>query len=98
MIFSTHIHYLSYEYCHQLKVFQIFRLIGSIPGPIIFGFIIDRSCVLESGNCLVYDNKNMSIYMMSVTLVAKCLGLIFIILTLISSKWCKIKDEEDVNR
>lgn len=87
------------KYVHQLKVFfKFFRLIGSIPGPIIFGFIIDRSCVLESGNCLVYDNKNMSIYMMSVTLVAKCLGLIFIILTLISSKWCKIKDEEDVNR
>ena len=70
-----------------------FRLIGSIPGPIIFGKIIDLSCVLESGSCLVYDNRNMSIYMMGVTLVAKCMGLLFIVLTLISSKWCKLKDE-----
>jgi len=36
--------------------------------------------------------------MMSVTLVAKSMGLLFIVLTLISSKWCKVKDEEEVNR
>ena len=75
---------------------SFYRLIGSIPGPMIFGQIIDQSCILskESGNCLVYNNYNMSIYMLSVTLGAKSMGLIFIILTLISSKSCKIKDEE----
>ena len=76
--------------------FRNFRLIGSIPGPIIFGYIIDQSCLLESGNCLAYNNRSMSIYMMGVTLAAKFLGLIFIILTLISSKWCKIKDEDAI--
>ena len=84
-------------YDHHIFIYlRHFRLIGSIPGPIIFGYIIDQSCVLESGNCLAYDNRNMSIYMMGVTLAAKFLGLIFIILTLHSSKWCKIKDEDEI--
>ena len=76
--------------------FRNFRLIGSIPGPIIFGYIIDQACVLErlNGNCLVYDNFSMSVYMLIASLVSKVLGLIFISLTLFSSRWCKIKEEK----
>ena len=70
------------------------RLIGSIPGPVIFGYIIDQACVLESegGNCLVYNNFSMSIYMLLASLISKVLGLFFISLTLFSSRWCKIKE------
>ena len=74
--------------------FLHFRLLGSIPGPVLFGFIIDQACVLSttSGNCLIYDNFSMSIYMMIASLISKCLGLLFISLTLISSRWCQIKE------
>ena len=45
----------------------ISKLIGSIPGPIIFGAITDNACILwktncagEEENCLLYDNEAFS--------------------------------------
>merc|ERR1719260_243547 len=40
----------------------ILRLIGSIPGPVLFGTFLDRACILwepscdEHGSCLLYNN------------------------------------------
>ena len=45
----------------------MFRVLGSIPGPIIFGAIFDSACVYwqyecgKRGNCWVYDNDNLSL-------------------------------------
>ncbi|XP_033640416.1 solute carrier organic anion transporter family member 4A1-like [Asterias rubens] len=45
----------------------MYRAAGTVPGPIIFGSIIDRSCVLwenscgDSRQCWLYDNTSMSI-------------------------------------
>lgn len=42
------------------------RIFGTIPAPLIFGFLIDDSCILwqescdDAGACLVYDNYSMS--------------------------------------
>jgi hypothetical protein len=36
---------------------------GTIPGPIFFGYIIDQVCLLKDGNCLFYDNYSMAISM-----------------------------------
>lgn len=44
------------------------RLLGTIPAPIIFGFLIDKSCILWQnscngyGACRLYDNNYMSMY------------------------------------
>lgn len=44
----------------------IFRLVGTIPGPLVFGAIIDTSCLLwqdecgSRGNCWIYDNDGLS--------------------------------------
>ena len=41
-------------------------LLGAIPGPVLFGIFIDKSCGLweatchGQGNCLVYDNEQLS--------------------------------------
>nr|XP_037270307.1 solute carrier organic anion transporter family member 4A1-like [Rhipicephalus microplus] len=42
------------------------RLLGTIPGPILFGYLIDRSCILwestcsgGSGACAIYENSAM---------------------------------------
>jgi hypothetical protein len=53
----------------------IWRLLGAIPGPMIFGLFIDSSCVLwshtnnecgdnsdNSGSCLIYNNYSFSRY------------------------------------
>lgn len=45
----------------------LFRALGSIPGPILFGVIFDSSCVYwqydcgRRGNCWVYNNSHISI-------------------------------------
>lgn len=57
---------------------------GGIPGPIAFGSMIDKSCLLwqdqcgEQGSCYVYQNSAMSRY----TLVA---GLVYKVMLLLSS-------------
>lgn len=44
----------------------VVRLLGTIPAPMIFGSLIDDSCILwqescnEAGACLVYDNMSLS--------------------------------------
>ena len=43
-----------------------FRIFGSIPGPIVFGAILDSACIYwrrecgVQGNCWVYDNQQIS--------------------------------------
>jgi hypothetical protein len=60
------------------------RILGTIPGPFIFGFLIDLSCILwqktcdnESGACIAYDNKKMSRNLLSLGISLKVLSLIF---------------------
>lgn len=42
------------------------RILGTIPAPMIFGTLIDETCILwqescdDAGSCLVYDNQYMS--------------------------------------
>lgn len=46
----------------------VVRIFGTIPAPMIFGSLIDDSCILwqescnEAGACLVYDNSSLSRY------------------------------------
>ncbi|KAL1426068.1 hypothetical protein MTO96_018543 [Rhipicephalus appendiculatus] len=53
------------------------RLVGSIPAPVVFGGILDQTCLSwhqscgKSGNCIVYENEGMSrglFYALAVTL------------------------------
>ncbi|XP_058143277.1 solute carrier organic anion transporter family member 4A1 [Dasypus novemcinctus] len=61
----------------------VVRTLGSIPGPIAFGWAIDRACLLwqdecgQPGACLVYQNAAMSRSMLVVGLAYKGLGLLF---------------------
>ncbi|XP_043190630.1 solute carrier organic anion transporter family member 4A1-like isoform X1 [Amphibalanus amphitrite] len=61
----------------------VLRIVGTIPGPIIFGALIDRSCQLWGSpcsgpsHCLVYDNWWMSRYLMGATLMWKFSSFIF---------------------
>ena len=44
----------------------VLTLLGAIPGPVLFGIFIDKTCDLwettchGQGNCLVYNNKKLS--------------------------------------
>lgn len=61
---------------------------GSIPGPILFGKLIDMTCKLwqtkcdEKGSCFFYDNQQMSLNMMGIILCAKFLSTLFFFIAL----------------
>ena len=74
------------------SVIFCFRLAGTIPGPIIFGALIDQACILSSGSCLLYDNRSMAIYMMVTSVSAKLLGVVCFIAALYTSLHSKVKD------
>lgn len=53
----------------------IIRLFGSIPGPVVFGAVIDKACVFwktsctsDRGACYAYDNDSLSTYFTAMAL------------------------------
>ncbi|XP_044583037.1 solute carrier organic anion transporter family member 4A1 isoform X1 [Cotesia glomerata] len=68
------------------------RILGTIPAPIIFGALIDDTCILwhetceGRGACLVYDNYWMSWYMLALAFIGKTASLLFFFL----AWWCYI--------
>jgi hypothetical protein len=58
----------------------IWRALGSIPGPIIFGVIFDSSCVYWRGNCWVYNNNHISIRAFFISLTGVLINFVFMLL------------------
>ncbi|NWY65133.1 SO4C1 protein, partial [Erithacus rubecula] len=63
------------------------RLLGTIPGPILFGVAIDSSCTLwdineceVKGACWVYDNERMAYLLMGISAACKIITIIFAIM------------------
>ncbi|KAF4803473.1 solute carrier organic anion transporter family member 4C1-like protein [Turdus rufiventris] len=60
------------------------RLLGTIPGPVLFGVAIDSSCTLwdineceMKGACWVYDNERMAYLLMGISAACKVITIIF---------------------
>lgn len=70
----------------------IIRALGSIPGPITFGSVIDNSCMLwqdqcgEQGSCYLYENSTMGVYTLTVGVIYKVLGSFFFFMALMLYK------------
>uniref|UniRef100_A0A3Q1FD73 Solute carrier organic anion transporter family, member 4A1 n=1 Tax=Acanthochromis polyacanthus TaxID=80966 RepID=A0A3Q1FD73_9TELE len=71
----------------------VMRTLGTIPGPIAFGAMIDISCLLwqdkcgEQGSCYLYQNSDMSRYILITAIIYKvALGAIFFLLASILYK------------
>ncbi|XP_021236347.1 solute carrier organic anion transporter family member 4C1 isoform X1 [Numida meleagris] len=63
------------------------RLLGTVPGPILFGVAIDNSCSLwdvdeckTKGACWVYDNERMAYLLMSISAACKIITIIFVVM------------------
>jgi len=79
---------------HKIRSFAlgiqwiVVRVLGTIPAPILFGRLIDESCILwqdsgcgsNTGACLLYDNKSMAKYMLLLALIGKTCSIIFFFL------------------
>ncbi|XP_066468654.1 solute carrier organic anion transporter family member 4C1 [Tiliqua scincoides] len=60
------------------------RILGTIPGPILFGITIDSTCTLWSvdkcgvkGSCWTYNNRRMAYMLMTISAVCKGVSIIF---------------------
>ena len=65
----------------------IWRMLGTIPGPLLFGALFDTSCVYwqddcgKRGNCWVYDNTSLANLAFNLGTVALTIALVFYIAT-----------------
>ncbi|XP_006755210.1 PREDICTED: solute carrier organic anion transporter family member 4C1 [Myotis davidii] len=64
--------------------FMMLRLLGSIPGPIIFGVTIDSTCILwdvnecgRKGACWIYDNIRMARMLVAISVICKIITIFF---------------------
>ena len=64
------------------------RIVGSIPGPIIYGVVIDSSCSLwddkcgSASSCLVYDSKEFRMGFLILPISLRIVTVIFVIASL----------------
>uniref|UniRef100_A0A8C9UJ14 Solute carrier organic anion transporter family member 4C1 n=1 Tax=Serinus canaria TaxID=9135 RepID=A0A8C9UJ14_SERCA len=63
------------------------RILGTIPGPILFGVAIDNSCTLwdineceTKGVCWVYDNERMAYSLMGISAACKIVTIVFVVM------------------
>lgn len=75
------------------------RILGTIPAPIIFGKLIDESCILwqqgsckSGGACILYDNKSMGNYMFFLALTGKMCSVFFFFMSWYFYETPKISD------
>uniref|UniRef100_A0A1L8DEL8 Solute carrier organic anion transporter family member n=2 Tax=Nyssomyia neivai TaxID=330878 RepID=A0A1L8DEL8_9DIPT len=67
----------------QGLVLMMFSLFGLIPGPILYGWIIDQTCMVwnyrceKIGNCQVYNQRDFRIYVNTTAIILTSLGMIF---------------------
>ncbi|KXJ27791.1 solute carrier organic anion transporter family member 4C1 [Exaiptasia diaphana] len=58
---------------------SLMRLLGTIPGPVVVGSLIDMTCTLwkkgcdDVANCLQYDNRNLAMVVLITALITKVL-------------------------
>ncbi|XP_075037478.1 solute carrier organic anion transporter family member 4C1-like [Mixophyes fleayi] len=64
---------------------SLIRLLGSIPGPIVFGVVIDSSCILwnlnecgSQGACWAYNNSNISYKLIGISAASKVITIFFL--------------------
>ncbi|XP_065641204.1 solute carrier organic anion transporter family member 4C1 [Hydra vulgaris] len=88
------------ERAYALGVQWIFlTLLGAIPGPLLFGIFIDKSCNMwetncsKAGNCILYDNVTLSYQLTLGIFILQVLAAVFYFLS-----WKTIKPPSLENR
>ncbi|XP_071493576.1 solute carrier organic anion transporter family member 4A1-like, partial [Diadema antillarum] len=78
-------------YAMGLQTFM-YGLLGSVPGPIVFGALIDSSCLLwetscdGTGNCWLYDNGLFARSFLVLCVGVDVIAILFLIVALVSYK------------
>ena len=81
----------------------IYRVFGTIPGPLVFGLLFDTSCLNwqddcgRRGNCWVYDNSQLSIRVLGFSGPCLLFSAFFFLLALLTLPKQQKNIEEDEN-
>ncbi|XP_041473854.1 solute carrier organic anion transporter family member 4A1-like [Lytechinus variegatus] len=68
----------------------LYSALGTIPGPVVLGLLIDKSCLVWEGSCdgsktcWLYENSDLSLVFFLITLLAHVIGLLFLVGALFS--------------
>ncbi|XP_072038989.1 solute carrier organic anion transporter family member 4A1-like [Amphiura filiformis] len=85
----------------------LYRGLGTVPGPVIFGAIIDKTCLVweedecdGARTCWMYDNADLSLYSFLMLAALRILSIIFLIGTLLTYKPSldDVDGENDANK
>lgn len=80
---------------------MMISLFALIPGPILYGFIIDSTCVVWNykcgvrGNCQLYDQKNFRYYMNLTAIALISVSVVFDFFVWIESKDVNLYGENE---
>lgn len=78
------------------------RLLGTVPGPLIFGALFDASCLSwqeecgQRGNCWIYDRSRLSYYAISISLPSLSFATLFFFISWLCYPRRKNKDDSSV--
>jgi hypothetical protein len=51
------------------------KAFGTIPGPIVFGQLIDKACILFAASCVAYDKFKFGLFTALFVMIAKGIGI-----------------------
>ncbi|KAJ8020704.1 Solute carrier organic anion transporter family member 4A1 [Holothuria leucospilota] len=68
-----------------------YRCLGTIPGPIVFGLLIDKSCMIweedcDSRKCWLYENNQFALFLFIIIIVFRGLSITFFTLSYFTFK------------
>jgi len=86
--YQLHTLYIKTQSIFKFSIYQIFVILAAIPVPILFGKIIDTTCLIWSSNnnrrgaCALYNIEDFRFRMLGVVMLYKMVALLFSFLSL----------------
>ena len=80
------------NYCSNINHCHFFLILGTIPGPIVYGLFIDKSCLIweyqcdGAATCWLYKNKQFAHSFLLITVIMKVLTLLCFTVCIVSYK------------
>lgn len=68
----------------------MYRVVGSIPGPLVYGALFDSACAYwqtecgSRGNCAVYNRSHLAYRLFGITIATVTVSFVFLLLTFIT--------------
>ena len=78
----------------------IWRIIGALPGPLVFGAVLDSTCEIwqeecgSRGNCWLYNNSKLSYYALAYGLPCQLVGTVLFLFAWLTFPKKRLEDSK----